>query len=159
MLYVKYWKMTNKLKQKIFIIIGIIILWLIAGCADSGPVKGIAIVKFYGNGAPTGPFEALSDPHPTGQSVFQSGDKSYVILSVNENQQNPITFSRYTFYNQKTEQEVDFGSSKDFDSWEAGQIDLINSQNPWNVPEQPGKYELRIYLVDKITASAVFRVE
>jgi hypothetical protein len=82
-----------------------------------------------------------------------------VVLSINGKLKSNVTFSRYTFLNKETGQEVDVGSPEDLMVWEPGQIALINFGDPWAVPDQPGLYELRVYVENRNVASAVFRVE
>ena len=83
----------------------------------------------------------------------------FIAVSVRKNLKSSVTFSRFTFLNQRTKEETDIGSNEDNKTFQPGQIDLIAVENPWPVPSQPGSHELRIYSEDRVLASAAFRVE
>lgn len=140
-----------------FLLIGTLLI----GCTAPNPVNGIVVRKALPNHQPPrGSFYGLKNPHPAEvQAVFQHVDKMVVVLSISEKLKSEVTFTRYTFFNKEIGQEVDVGSPEDFAAWEPGQIGLINIDNPWAVPEQPGEYEVRIYMKESIVASAIFRVE
>jgi hypothetical protein len=69
-----------------------------------------------------------------------------------------VTFSRYTFFNKATGKEVEIEATNELGPFEPGAILEVALQNPWPVPSEPGTYEVRIYLDDKVVASAVFEV-
>ncbi len=132
---------------------------LLTGCAAWNPVKGIAVKKALSTGKPPrGPFSELNDPNPDViQAIFHQGEQLLVILSINKNIENTVTFSRYTYVNIATRLETEIHSTKE--PWYPGQVGIINLDNPWDVPDKPGEYEMRVYLEDSVVASARFRVE
>ncbi|MBI4284965.1 MAG: hypothetical protein HY670_03570 [Chloroflexi bacterium] len=137
---------------------------LVVGCAaPPSPVDGIFLFKARLGQVllpPTGPFAGTGDAHPTGvQMTFNPGDRMFIILSMRDDLESNVTFSLYTFFNEETRQEVEVGSPQDFQTWGPGQTNLVALQNPWLVPAQPGKYQLRIYQGKRVAASAVFLVE
>ena len=139
-----------------FLIIGSLFI----GCTAPNPVNGIVVRKALpSHHPPGGSFVGLKNPHPTEvQAVFQRGDKMVVLLSISKKLKSEVTFTRYTFFNKETGQEVDIGSPEDFAAWEPGQVDWINLGNPWAVPEQSGEYEVRVYMNENVVASALFNV-
>jgi hypothetical protein len=70
-----------------------------------------------------------------------------------------ITFSRFTFYNRRTgrEEEVKV-SSQDLGPWEAGSVVLLGHPGLWDVPEDEGEYELKLYSGGMVAAAARFNV-
>lgn len=142
-------------------VLSLLLASLAVGCVAPEPVDGIFVFKARpGQEVPTGIFAGTGNPHPTGvQVTFNPGDRMFIILSMSAKLKSDVTFSRYTFFNEETRQEVDVGSPEDFKTWEPGQTDLVAFHNPWVVPNQQGEYRLRIYLEKRIVASAVFRVE
>jgi len=141
----------------LFLLIGTLLI----GCTAPNPVNGIVVRKALPDyQPPRGSFYGLKNPYPTEvQAVFQHEDKMVVVLSISEKLKSKVTFTRYTFFNKETGQEVDVGSPEDFRDWSPGQIDVINLDHPWDVPNQPGEYEVRIYMKESSVASAIFRVE
>ena len=69
-----------------------------------------------------------------------------------------VTFSRYTFFNEATGEEVEIEDPDELGPFWPGTEQFVALQNPWPVPSEPGMYEVRIYQDDKIVASAVFEV-
>lgn len=103
---------------------------------------------------------ASTGPHPTEiQRVFDSGDKMFLGLVISDQIQNEINLSRFTFFNKGTGTKEEVATSpSDLGPFEPGGKYLSGFQNPWGVPSGPGEYELRIYLVDEVIASALFSV-
>jgi hypothetical protein len=136
---------------------------LVISCAPRSPVDAIYIFKARINQhVPSGEFSGAvnPNPHPEGiQKTFSQGESLFLILSMRDDLKENVIFSQYTFYNKETKIEVDTGSPEDFETWEAGQTNLVAFNKPWPVPDQPGIYELRVYLGKRIVASAVFQVE
>ncbi len=98
-------------------------------------------------------------PHPDFvQEVLSPGDKIYLGLVINDENKEAITFSKYTFYEKATGRELVLETTDDLGPFQPGQITLIAFDHPWPVPEQPGIYEVRIYMGNDIVASALFLV-
>jgi hypothetical protein len=99
------------------------------------------------------------DPHPDPiQEVFSPGDEMFLGLVVGSQLKKNVTFSKYTFYSRGTGGETEIGSASDRGPFDPGSIRLVAFQQPWVVPDQPGIYEVRVYLEDEAVASAVFEV-
>ncbi|OGO22208.1 MAG: hypothetical protein A2144_05140 [Chloroflexi bacterium RBG_16_50_9] len=82
----------------------------------------------------------------------------YLGLRISERLETDITFSRYTLFNRDTGEEVEAGLPSDLGPFKPGQTTLVGFKNPWILPADPGHYELRVYLDDKVVASARFEV-
>jgi len=157
--------------KKIFILCTIVLLSLLlltpVGCQQSTPdvIKVIAIFPAEsGAPVPTSGWAmpgAQANPHPDRvQRVFSPGDKMFLGLSISSKVKANVTFSRFAYFNQDTGEEMAVGTPSDLmKAWEPGQVDLLAFNNPWAVPEQPGEYEVRIYMKESIVASAIIRVE
>lgn len=99
-------------------------------------------------------------PHPSRiQEVFDLGDKMFLGLVISEQIANEVKFSRFTFFNKGTgtEEEI-IASPDDLGPFEPGRGFLTGFQNPWEVPDENGEYELRLYIGNEVVASALFNV-
>ena len=129
----------------------VLVLLAPVGCRQSTPdvVEVIAIFPAEsGAPPPTGAWGSpggLIDPHPDRvQRVFSPGDKMYLGLRISGKIKANVTFSRFTYFNRDTGEEVGVGSPSDLmRAWEPGQVDLLAFTNPWQVPDEDGEYELR----------------
>lgn len=138
------------------------------GCRQNTPevVEVIAIFKAQpgyppppgGWGVPRSGEEI--DPHPDRvQQVFDPGDKMYLGLRISDKIKEEVAFSGFTYFNRETGEETETGSPEDLSGvWEPGQLGLLAFNNPWPVPDEPGEYQVRIYLDNNIVASGVFKV-
>lgn len=83
----------------------------------------------------------------------------YLGLRISNEIETSVTFSRFTYFNNETGEEIEVGSPRDLmRAWEPGQVNLLAFNNPWSVPNEPGEYEVRIYLYTRVIASARFEV-
>jgi len=147
------------------VVLMVLVLLAPAGCQQSSPdvIEVIAIFPAEpGASPPSGAWGSpggLIDPHPDRvQRVFNLGDRMYLGLRISEQLETDITFSRYTFFNRDTGEEVEAGLPGDLGPFEPGRATLAGFQNPWMVPADPGNYELRVYLDNTVIASARFEV-
>jgi hypothetical protein len=136
----------------------------IAGCSrEPDPVYYLQVFKASQDIPPSfavGIWEEPPMPHLDFiQEVLSPGDKIYLGLVINRENKKNITFSRYTFFNKRTEQEIEVGDADDLGPFEPGQILVVAHPDFWTVPEQPDIYELRIYMGNDIVASALFEVK
>ena len=99
-------------------------------------------------------------PHPSKiQEVFDPRDKMFLGLVISEQITNEVKFSRFTFFNKGTGTEEEIVASPgDLGPFEPGRGSLTGFQNAWEVPDENGEYELRLYLGDEVVASAHFNV-
>ena len=133
------------------------------GCQQSTPdfIEVIAIFPAEsGSPPPTGAWGApggIIDPYPERvQRVFSLGDKMYLGLRISSKIKANVTFSKFTYFKKETRKEIEAGSPGDLmRAWEPGQVDLLAFNSPWPVPEQPGEYQVRVYL-DKQVVSCTF---
>ena len=83
----------------------------------------------------------------------------YLGLRISSKIKANVKFSKFTYFNKETGEEIGIGSPSDLmRAWELGQVDLLAFNNPWPVPEEPGDYQVRIYLDNTVVASAMFEV-
>ena len=129
----------------------------------TNPVYSMYIVKYIDNSlGPTKlPIVVKPNPYPDWvQQSFIPGDKLVLYITFSHLEK-AITFSRYAFYSRETSQEAETALPSSFGPFgpypDDGGIRDING-GPWQVPDKPGKYEVRVYLGDKIEGSAVFEV-
>ncbi|MDD5287997.1 MAG: S1C family serine protease [Dehalococcoidales bacterium] len=156
--------------KNLIIICAIFLIVLIplslVGCHQSTPDVVELIAIFLAEpGAPLpigtwGAPDGLINPHPDQiQRVFNPGDKMYFGMRISSKIEEQVTFSRFTYFNKETGEEIDVGSSSDLmEVWESGQVGLLAFNNPWLVPDEPGEYQVRLYLDDAMIASARFEV-
>jgi len=159
---------ANSKMKKFTVLCAVVLMVLVllapVGCQQSTPdvVEVISIFKAEsGAPPPTGAwaYDRKIDPHPDRiQRVFNLGDRMYLGLRISEQLETDITFSRYTFFNRDTGEEVEAGLPGDLGPFELGRATLAGFQNPWMVPADPGNYELRVYLDNTVIASARFEV-
>ncbi|MFC1968788.1 serine protease, partial [Chloroflexota bacterium] len=150
----------------IVLMVLVVLLASVAGCQQSTPdvVEVIAIFPAEsGAPPPTGAWGSPGgsiDPHPDRvQRVFSPGDKMYLGLRISSKIEANVTFSRFTYFNKETGEEIEVGSSSDLvRAWGPGQVNLLAFNNPWPVPDEPGEYQVGIYLDNKVVASARFEV-
>ena len=101
---------------------------------------------------------AKANPYPDWiQETFRSGSHMFPGIIITQLKKS-VTFSRYTFYNKETGEELEIGLPADLGPFASISWNLIAQSNPWLVPSEPGIYELRVYLDEKIVASALFEV-
>lgn len=157
------------IKTRIVISICILMFGLIlfgSGCSSQTPVliDRITVMKEPRDHLlPTGYFGPLpEEPIPQFGVVgapYHPGDKIFIILSVSKNLKDAVTFSRFTFYNQQTKEEVDLPVPEGLEPFTPGQIFTVAFDDYWTVPDEPGNYELRVYVGKKEAISATFTVE
>ena len=156
------------MKMKLLLIICCIYLLLVPliGCKATDPVEIIQVFKTKSANPlpPTGGW-GISDgpinPYPEGiQQVFSIGDRLFIGLRISNEIKTNVIFSKFTYYNKVTSIEVEVGFPSDtMKVWEPGQVDLLALNNPWSIPSGTGDYQLRVYLDNKIVASANFQVK
>lgn len=106
------------------------------------------------------------NPHPANvQGVFSMVDKIFLGMRFAPGKE--VTFSKYTFLNKRTGEEVKIDWHQtglgvgvppgDLGPFEGQYFPFFD--NPLWVPEEPGIYEIRAYLDDVVVASAVFEVK
>jgi S1-C subfamily serine protease len=154
--------------NRLIVVFTVILMALVTlapvGCQQSTPdiIEVIAIFPAEsGSPPPTGAwaYDRKSDPHPDRiQRVFNLGDRMFLGLRISEHLEADITFSEYTFFNRDTAKEIEVGLPGALGPFEPGRVILAGFENPWMVPADPGNYELRIYLDNKVVASARFEV-
>jgi len=135
---------------------------LTGGRTPNEPAVIIHIFKAQpGAPLPPGGWGVPGAPYPEGiQQVFAAGDKMYIGLRISRDIETNITFSKFTYFNKETGNEVEVGSASDLmRAWEPGQVDFLAFDNPWSVPEEPGYYQLNAYVDSEVVASALFQVE
>ena len=136
----------------------------VSGCHQtSNPVSYISVFKVRPGQRASPPPSWAADPpvapHPTSvQAVFNPRDRMFLGLIMSKRPKEKVTFSRYTFFNEATGEEVEIEDPDELGPFWPGTEQFVALQNPWPVPSEPGMYEVRIYQDDKIVASAVFEV-
>lgn len=148
------------------VVLMVLVLLAPVGCQQSTPdvVEVIAIFSAESGAPPPTSGWAMpgaqANPHPNRvQRVFSPGDKMFLGLSISSKVKANVTFSRFTYFNQDTGEEIEMGSPGDLMKvWEPGQVDLLAFDNPWQVPDESGNYQVRIYFDDTMIASAMFEV-
>jgi hypothetical protein len=136
----------------------------------NAPDKTVGIIRIFkaepGAPPPTGGWSLQSaTTNPNGEEipVFAAGDKMYIGMRISSKIKTNITFSKFTYFNKETKEmntEVEVGSSSDLMKvWGPGQVDLLAFDSPWPVPDDPGYYQLNVYLDSEIVASDIFQVK
>jgi hypothetical protein len=152
-------------KLTVIFIIALMPFLLLApsGCQhdDVDVVEIITIFKYEpGTPVPLGGWAGVpANPYPDYvQQVFSPGEKMHLGLRISDRIEEEVTFSRYTFANEDTGEEVQAGSTDDLGPFQPGQKLLLAWEDPWPISPVPGKYKLNVYLDDVVVASAVFEV-
>jgi len=137
---------------------------VIVGCQQKTTdiIQNITIFKWeFGDFVPPGGWMfRITGPHPTEvQELFDPGEKINLGLVINRQIKDDITFSRFTFYNRHTgaEQEV-VAAPRDYGPFDSDGEYFLGYKNPWQVPDEDGEYELRLYMGDELVASVLFNV-
>ncbi len=146
------------------VVLMVLVLLAPVGCQQKTTdiIQNITIFKWgFGDFVPPGGWTFHSTgPHPTEvKELFDPGDKMNLGLVIDRQTKNDIIFSRFTFYNRQTgaEQEV-VAAPKDYGPFEPNGEFFLGYKNPWQVPDEDGEYELRLYMGDELVASALFNV-
>ena len=146
------------------VLTALLLIISVVGCQQS-TLDVVEVISIFpaesGAPPPTGvwAYDRKIDPHPDRiQRVFNLGDRMYLGLRISEQLETDITFSRYTFFNRDTGEEVEAGLPGDLGPFEPGRATLAGFQNPWILPADPGNYELRVYLDTTVIVSARFEV-
>ncbi len=164
--YTSSWGKMKKLKNLCAIVLTALLLVIsVAGCQQQAPdvIETIYIFKahpLYNPPPPGGWTFQTTGPHPARvQGLFDPGDKIFLGLVISERLKGDTSFSRFTFFNKGTGAEEEIRASPgDLGPFEPDGEYLPGLQNPWEVPDKDGKYELRLYLSDEVVASALFNV-
>lgn len=138
----------------------------LVGCSrQPNPVFSISIekVKVEPPGPPsTGPLPSVPltpEPYSTRvQQVFQPGDRMFVFMFTNLRLTKTVTFSKYTFFNRQSRVETNLPPNGSLGPFDPSTGFSVAQENPWTVPAQPGQYEFRVYVADRVVASARFDV-
>ena len=150
-------------RNKIFLSFTVIIIVLLAVVSTydylrAAPVKAIRLFDSSNIGSNSLPLLTNKSPYPKEvQRVLSPGDVILIGIIMDKFPGRSITFSRYCFYNQGTQQEKEIRSSE-MGTFKSGQNFIIGNLDPLPVPVEPGIYEFRIYMGNRIVASAVFEV-
>jgi len=151
---------TGQYAVRVLVTTTFLLLLMSGGCSKTPePIDYIEIFKERQTVPPSFGLGAPIDPFPDGiQETFSKDDRMFLGLVISEENKNNVTFDKYTFYNRNTEQEIEITDVDDLRVFKPDQITLVAFNNPWSVPKEPGTYEIRVYLDNKIVASAVFKV-
>jgi len=156
--------------NRLIVVFVIILMTLVTlasvGCQQSTPdiVEVIAIFPAEsGSPPPTGAWgspDVSANPHPERvQRVFNLGDRMFLGLRISSKIKENVTFSRFTYFNKETGEQIEVGSPSDLTrEWEPGQVALLAFNNPWPVPDESAGYQVRIYVGTRVVASANFEV-
>jgi len=153
----------NEVKQYQIIILASIFLMLFLfvftiGCSTPNTVQKIIILpRPSGDAIPPGGWalDPSTNPFPSKvQEVFQPGQELIIGIKIDEHLKNNVTFSKVTLFNRETMNEVVVISS-DLGPFEPGQAPYLPY---YAVPNEKGSYEVRIYIDQKVIASALFEV-
>lgn len=148
------------LKRRIFTITCVIILstMLVSGCSPDVPVQVIVVLKPPPSGHPdTGGWGMIpkTDPYPTQvKETFTPEAPLWLGLRLDSRLKTNITFSFITYFNRAIKESVIISSPADLGSHQPGQVFLLQ----YSAPGTPGSYEVKVYLEDKLAASALFEV-
>jgi len=125
-------------------------------------IQNITIFRWeFGDFVPPGGWTFhITGSHPTEvQELFDPGDKMNLGLVINRQVKDDITFSKFTFFNKETGTEEEVRAApKDYGTFEPSGEYYLGYKSPWEVPDEDGKYELRLYIGDEVVASALFNV-
>jgi hypothetical protein len=145
----------NKYFVAIYLFVVILMLFLVS-CTPANPVQQIKLFHTADGSPPSYvPVLSYTNPSPDETLSLGPGDKIFLFIVLDENFKGDITFSKITFFNRAANQEVEAGASLDLGPFTPGDIfDEI-----CYAPAQPGGYETRIYVANKVTARALFEVK
>jgi len=153
--------MSNILKTlQIVLLFTILSLLLLPvyGCQTPTPVKEIRLGKavwLEGPQPPPGVWLSLpASPYNDAVLLVNKSEEIIIIIELEGEIKNPVTFTRFTFYNKETGTEEIIELSEDLGPLEPGESDRWETQ----VPYEDGEYELRVYLGKRIVAWALFNV-
>jgi len=94
-------------------------------------------------------------PFPTNiQETFNPGQEMLIGIKLDKRFNSEITFSKVTLLHRETSEEVEI-ISHDLGPFEPGQVFYLPY---YSVPSKQGIYEVRVYLNQKVIASALFEV-
>ena len=90
---------------------------------------------------------------------FNKGEEIYIYIQLESELETAVTFTKFTFYNKKTYTEEIVDLTDDYISDDLGPFEP-GRDNFWvaEVPYEDGEYELKIYLGERVVASALFDV-
>lgn len=147
---------------------------LLVSCNTGGTNSPIYLIRIF-KGMPDSPVPpggwgvslGSPEPYPKGiQQIFVPGEKIALGLNISlgpDSKNTPgenIAFSKYTFYNTETGEEKEIEvEGDDLGPFQMHSVVLIAWLHPWPVPSAPGTYEFRVYLRNKVVASALFEVK
>jgi hypothetical protein len=100
------------------------------------------------------------NPHPAQiQTTILPGDGLSAIIEMDYSK-GSVTFSKYTCFKRDTREETEIKTNNESGAYRPGlgQIFILGGRDGWPVPSEPGIYEFRIYMGNRIVASAVFEV-
>jgi len=93
------------------------------------------------------------------QEVFVQGDKLSLGMVISEQLKDDISFSGYAFFNRETGiEEAVTVSPDDLGPFEPDGEYYLGYKIPWEIPDENGEYELRVYLDTEVVASALFNI-
>jgi hypothetical protein len=143
----------------IALMIGLFIVVIVDCTKLSDPVNQIRLFKVFDQEVPSWvPNPSEKNPMPSIVWEFKASDKIYLALQLSKNFNEKITFTKYTFFNTDTSDELNVGLPEQLGSFEPGQVVLINYNDPWILPTKTGHYELRLYWDNRIVSKAFFDV-
>ena len=150
--------------NRFFLIVPLLLLLIFCSSCKAESITVIRILKVQSEGTPVETsliWLSKTGPHPTAmQQSFNLGDELMLGFIIDPDTKS-ITFTKYTYLNTTTQTETTIISDTEelgpFKSV-GGDVVSVHKVGPWSVPFQQGSYELRIYVGQKVIASALFEV-
>ena len=129
------------------------------GCQYTTPVKNInlgkAALSETGTPPPSGIWMSFpSGPYNDTVYSFNRGEEILIYIELESRLEAPTTFTKFTFYNKETGNEVTIELLDDLGAFEAEESHIWHTQ----APNKDGEYELRIYINKRIVASALLDI-
>jgi hypothetical protein len=154
------------MKNCIIYVSVVLMIWLLfvltVGCVKlPEPIDRIQLFKALDQpGIPTAGSLADSqkDPMPTIVQEFSSSDKIFFGIRLSKDLEENVVFTKYTIFNKDTSTEFKIGLPEQLGPYEPAQVPLIAFEDPWTLPNEPGHYEFRVYLGNRIVSKALFNI-
>jgi hypothetical protein len=148
--------MMKHLKKSSFMCLFAILLMVFSvSCTPANPVQFIKLFHTSDGAPPSYIPTGITMPSPDETMLLSPGDKIFLFVMLDKKYKGDINFSRITFFNKGTSDQIEIGSSHDLGPFTPGSI----LDGEYYVPIQTGKYEVRIYVKDKVVARALFEVK
>jgi hypothetical protein len=161
--------MSNKRRVVFVLILALVLLAVLAASCNRKPVLApspVYTLYLEKQAFPPGKLPSYAGfptlaPRPTGIArTFAPGDEMILDILFLDNQvKKSVTFSQYALFNRQTSQETTLpGELGPFGPWPANGGLAQLREGPWPVPDEPGVYEIRVYLGGSVINSIVFEV-